>query len=175
MPTPLLRLYFWHHRLLMLGPRALMRACTATMPRRSASVCMGVLRLRTDPDRQWAESGSFYVPPDAPHEFAASATSTAILYIEAESAEFATLRRSLKDPVGIARVSATARSLADLRRLADEGGALEEANAVCVCRFSACRRQPPNAQGSTRGSFNAGARLVRASISRCAWQRSLQI
>lgn len=131
MPTPLLRLYFWRHRLLMLGP-----GFEAGLHRHhAAQVCFGlhgVLRLRTDPDRPWARGEDFYIPPDEPHEFAASATSTAILYIEAESAEFATLRRSLNEPVGVTRVSATARSLADLHRLADEGGTLAEANAVCL-------------------------------------------
>lgn len=144
MPTPLVRLYFWRHRLLMLGP-----GFDAGLHRHhAAQVCFGlhgVLRLRTDPDRPWAQSGGFYVPPDEPHEFAASASSAAILYIEAESAEFATLRQSLKEPVGVTHVSATARSLADLHRLFDEGGTLDEANAVCL---SLLGLQAPTAQRS---------------------------
>lgn len=145
MPTPLVRLYFWRHRLLMLGP-----GFDAGLHRHhAAQVCFGlhgVLRLRTDHDRQWAQSGGFYVPPDESHEFAASATSTAILYIEPESAEFAMLRRSLKETADVTCISATARSLADLHRLADEGGTLDEANGVCL---SLLGLPAPAAQRST--------------------------
>lgn len=144
MPTPLLRLYFWRHRLLMLGPGFE----TGLHSHHAAQVCFGlqgVLRLRTDRDTQWAEGRGFYVPPDEAHEFAASATSTAFLYMEAESAEFSMLQRSLKETAGITRLSPAAGSLRDLQRLAGEGGTLDEANAVCL---SLLGLQAPAAQPS---------------------------
>lgn len=131
MPTPMLRLYFWRHRLLMLGPGFE----TGLHAHHAAQVCLGLqgtLRLRTDGDKQWAESTGFFVPPDEPHEFAASATLTAILYLETESAEYARLWRSLKEPIDVASFSPTPKSLADLQRLGYEGGTLDEANSVSL-------------------------------------------
>lgn len=131
MAMPLLRLYLWRHRLLLLGPGF----DTGLHRHHAAQLCFGlhaVLRLRTDRARQWTRSRGFYVAPDEPHEFAASATSTAIVYLDAESAEFSLLRRSLKEPASVTCLSPPTRSLADLQRMAAEGGTLDEANAACL-------------------------------------------
>ena len=131
MPTPLLRLYFWRHRLLMLGPGFE----TGLHAHHAAQVCFGLhgtLHLRTDRHKQSAESTGFFVPPDKPHEFAASAISTAILYIEAESEEYAKLWQSLKKPADVTSFSPTPISLGDLQRLGREGGTLDQANSVSL-------------------------------------------
>lgn len=131
MSTSLIRLYFWRHRFLMLGP-----GFDAGLHRHhAAQLCFslhGSLRIRADPDEQWAESEAFYVEPDQPHEIAAPTSSLAVLYLEAESTESKLLRRSLTSPTGVARLSTNARALADLRRLNRDGGTLDEANAVCM-------------------------------------------
>ena len=145
MPMPLLRLYLWRHRLLLLGPGF----DTGLHRHHAAQLCFGlhaVLRLRTDRARQWTRSRGFYVAPDEPHEFAASTTSTAIVYLDAESAEFSLLRRSLKEAASVTCLSPPTRSLADLQRIAAEGGTLDEANAACLSllglQAAAAQRSP---------------------------------
>lgn len=95
---------------------------------------------------QWTRRRGFYVPPDEPHEFAASTTPTAIVYLEAESAEFSLLQRSLKEPAEVTCLSPPTKSLADLRRIAAEGGTLDEANAACLSllglQAAAAQRSP---------------------------------
>ena len=126
-----LRLYLWPHRLLLLGP-----AFDAGRHRHhAAQLCVGVdgpLHLRTDAGAPWLEHRAFYVPPDRPHEFAATATSTAIVYVAAESTEFAALRVLLGPDDDIKPLPVKSRVLAELRRLSAAGGTAQEAQAVCL-------------------------------------------
>lgn len=128
---PRIRLYLWPHRLLLLGPGF----DTGLHRHHAAQICFGLygpLRLRTSSDGPWDEHGGFYVPPDRPHEFAAATTPTAIIYIEAESAEFGALRRSLHVGDGVVRFEPETTNFARLRRLATTGGTIAQAEAVCL-------------------------------------------
>lgn len=125
-----LRVYLWPHRLLLLGPAF----DTGLHRHHAAQFCFGIgglLRLRTAAGA-WQEHCAFYVPPDRPHEFAATATSTAIVYVAAESTEFATLRALLGASEDITPLSMQSRVLAQLRRLNGFGGSAQEAQTVCL-------------------------------------------
>ncbi len=126
-----LRVYLWPHRLLLLGPAF----DTGLHRHHAAQFCFGIdgpLRLRTAARAQWLEHRAFYVPPDQPHEFAATATSTAIVYVAAESTEFASLRALLGASEDITPLSPESRVLAQLRRLNGFGGSAQEAQSVCL-------------------------------------------
>lgn len=128
---PHIRLYLWPHRLLLLGPGF----DTGLHHHHAAQFCFGLegpLRLRTHSDEPWAEHGGFYVPPDQPHEFAGAATPTAIIYIEAESTEFAALRGSLHANNDVVRLEVEPTMLVKLRQLIVAGGTIEQADAVCL-------------------------------------------
>jgi len=100
----------------------------AGMHHHATQLCVGLggpLRLRSGEDLKWVEHQGFYVPPDEPHEFIATATSKAIVHVEAESAEFAALQalsqgaaaiRATAPPVFYHRGVAAARSHRGLRR-----------------------------------------------------------
>lgn len=97
----------------------------------AAQLCVGLdgpLRLRSAADVKWEENQGFYIPPDEPHEFIATATSTAIVYVEAESAEFAALQRA----AAIRAADPGPSALKALRQLAAAGGSVEQADAICL-------------------------------------------
>ena len=126
-----LRVYLWPHRLLLLGPAF----DTGLHRHHAAQFCFGIdgpLRLRTGAGAPWLEHRAFYVPPDRPHEFAATATSTAIVYVAAESTEFATLRALLGPSESIAPLPSESRVLTQLRRLSLVGGTAQEAQTMCL-------------------------------------------
>lgn len=81
---------------------------------------------------KWGERQGFYVPPDEPHEFIATATSTAIVYVEAESAEFAALQAQSQDAAAIRAAAPQSSAIEALRQLAATGGSVEQADAICL-------------------------------------------
>jgi AraC-like DNA-binding protein len=124
---PTIRLYLWPHRLLYLGPGM----DAGVHHHHAAQLCVGLdgpLRLRSAADMKWDENQGFYIPPDVPHEFIATATSTAIVYVEAESAEFAALQRA----AAIRAADPGQSALKALRQLAAAGGSAEQADAICL-------------------------------------------
>lgn len=124
---PAIRLYLWPHRFLYLGP-----GMDAGMHHHhAAQLCVGLdgpLRLRSAAEMKWDENQAFYVPPDEPHEFIATATSTAIIYVEAESAEFA----ALQGTAAIRAADPGSSVIEALQQLAAAGGSVEHANTVCL-------------------------------------------
>lgn len=128
---PTIRLYLWPHRLLFLGP-----GMQAGLHRHhAAQLCMGLdgpLRLRARKDVGWDEQRGFYVPPDEPHEFTATATSTAILYVEAESAEFAALRVRMQGAAVARAADPLPCAIEAMRQLAAVGDSVEQADAICL-------------------------------------------
>ena len=101
----------------------------------AAQLCVGLdgpLRMRARKDLGWREHRGFYVPPDEPHEFTATTTSTAILYVEAESAEFAALYARMQGAAGARAADPLPCTLEALRQLAAVGGSVEQADAACV-------------------------------------------
>lgn len=128
---PTIRLYLWPHRLLYLGPGM----DTGLHHHHAAQLCTGLdgpLRMRARKDVGWDEHRGFYVPPDAPHEFDATATLTAIVYVEAESAEFAALQVPSQDAAAIRATDPRSSDIEALRQLAAAGGSVEHADAVCL-------------------------------------------
>ena len=128
---PTIRLYLWPHRLLYLGP-----GMDAGMHHHhAAQLCVGLdgpLRLRSGEDLKWGEHQGFYVPPDEPHEFIATATSAAIIYVEAESAEFAALQAPSQGAAAIRAAAPRSSTIEALRQLAATGGSAEQADAICL-------------------------------------------
>jgi len=128
---PTIRLYLWPHRLLFLGP-----GMEAGLHRHhAAQLCMGLdgpLRLRASKDLGWSEHRGFYVAPDDPHEFTATGTSTAILYVEAESSEFAALRVRMQGEALARAADPLPCAIEALRKLAAVGGSVEQADATCL-------------------------------------------
>ncbi|MDP3271256.1 hypothetical protein [Limnobacter sp.] len=107
----------------------------AGMHHHAAQLCVGLsgpLRLRSGEDLKWGEHQGFYVPPDEPHEFIATATSTAIVYFEAESAEFAALQAPSQGAAAIRAAAPSPRSatIEALRQLAATGGSTGQADAI---------------------------------------------
>lgn len=141
MGTPRIRLYLWPHRLLLLGP-----AFDTDLHRHhAAQICVGLdgpLRLRMAPGDEWIEHHGFRVQPDQAHEFAAATTRTAIVYVEAESAEFRAMQRLRGDEPGEARFRPTSQTLGDLLRLYERGGDMDEANATCLSLVGLGESQP---------------------------------
>jgi AraC-like DNA-binding protein len=128
---PTIRLYLWPHRLLYLGPGM----DTGMHRHHAAQLCVGLdgpLRLRARKDAGWDEHRGFYVPPDEPHEFIATATSTAIVYVEAESAEFATLQAQMQGATVIRDADPRSSAIEALRQLAIVGSSVEQADATCL-------------------------------------------
>jgi len=128
---PTIRLYLWPHRLLFLGPGM----DTGLHHHHAAQLCMGLdgpLRLRATKDLTWNEHSGFYVPPDEPHEFTATTTSTAILYVEAESAEFAALQARMQGTAVARAADPLPCAIEALRQLAAVGGSVEQADAACL-------------------------------------------
>ena len=81
---------------------------------------------------KWVEHLGFYVPPDEPHEFVATSTATAIVYVEAESAEFAALQAPMQGSAGIQTAAPRSSTIETLRQLAAAGGSVEQADAICL-------------------------------------------
>ena len=126
-----IRLYLWPHRMLLLGPGF----DTGLHSHHAAQVCFGLegaLRLRTGTDQPWDRHGAFYVPPDRPHEFAAAQTATAIIYVEAESAECAALERSAPRTPRAVRFPLQESLLVQLQALHQRNATIEHANATCL-------------------------------------------
>lgn len=101
----------------------------------AAQLCVGLdgpLRLRSQKDAGWDEQDGFYVPPDEPHEFLANATSTAIVYVDAESAEFAALQARMQGGTVIRGTAPRTSAIEALRELAAVGGSVEQANSTCL-------------------------------------------
>lgn len=128
---PTIRVYLWPHRLLYLGP-----GVDAGMHRHhAAQLCVGLdgpLRLRARKDGEWDERREFYVAPDAPHEFIAVASSIAIVYVEAESAEFAALQAGMQRAAAIGDADPRSTAIQALRQLAAVGGSVGQADATCL-------------------------------------------
>lgn len=126
-----IRLYLWPHRLLFLGP-----GMEAGLHRHhAAQLCLGLdgpLRLRGRKDASWEEHRGFYVPPDEPHEFMATATCTAIVYVEAESDEFAALQARMKGAALTGFTDPLPRTVETLQQLTALGGSVLQADAVCL-------------------------------------------
>ena len=126
-----LRVYLWSHRLLLVGPAF----DTGLHRHHAAQFCFGIdgpLHLRSAVGAPWLEHRAFYVPPDRPHEFAATATSTAIVYVAAESTEFATLRALLGANEDITPLPLDSRVVSQLRHLNGVGGTAQEAQTACL-------------------------------------------
>ena len=101
----------------------------------AAQLCAGLdgpLRLRSAADMKWVEHLGFYVPPDELHEFIATSTATAIVYVEAESAEFAALQAQLPGAGAIQSSAPRLSTIAALQQLAAAGGSVEQADAICL-------------------------------------------
>lgn len=86
---PVFRMFLWSHRLLLLG-----RGFGADLHRHhAAQLCWaldGAVRLRPASDSAWREAAGFFIAPDQPHELDAGAVQVALLYLDAQSAEYAT-------------------------------------------------------------------------------------
>lgn len=127
-----LRLYLWPHRLLYIGP-----GHDASMHRHhAAQICWGLggrLRLRTGAQSAWKEQNGFLVLPDRPHAFDASGSSVAMLYLESECAEFASLQARIDAGAGDSSTAFEPPPVAaeGLRILATEGGSIDDANSTC--------------------------------------------
>ena len=131
---PTIRLYLWPHRLLYLGPGV----DTGMHHHHAAQLCAGLdgpLRLRARTDIGWNEHRGFYVPPDELHEFSATATSIAIVYVEAESAEFAALQARMQDAGMIRDADPPPSVIQALQQLAAVCGSVEQADATCLAWF----------------------------------------
>ena len=128
---PTIRLYLWPHRLLYLGPGL----DTGMHRHHAAQLCAGLdgpLRLRACRDVGWNEQRGFYVPPDVPHEFSAPATSMALVYVEAESSEFAALRARMQGTAVIRDADPRPSAIEALRQLAAAGGCVDHADTTCL-------------------------------------------
>lgn len=159
---PVIRLYLWPHRLLLLGPGF----DTGLHRHHAAQICFGLdgpLSLRTQVGGRWERYRGFYIPPDQPHEFAANSTSTAIFYVDAESKEFAALRRSLSSGGLLQCLDAQPSALTQLQSLVTLGGPIERAEAVCRAVLGL-----PNEFSSTAGGFDPRIaeclRIIRAQL-----------
>lgn len=130
--APPLRLYLWPHRLLYIG--------TGLEARRhrhhAAQICWGLegpVRLLTRVREGWKEQDGFCVLPDQPHAFDAAGATVAMLYLEAEGSEFASLQKRVGPGLddGSTALEPPPTAAAGLRRLAAGGGAIDDANSIC--------------------------------------------
>ena len=126
-----LRLYLWPHRLLYVGP-----GLDARMHRHhAAQVCWGLggqLRLKAGPQGEWEELNGFFVPPDRPHAFDASGSTVAMLYLESECVEFASLQTRIDSCDGSAAFEPPPAVAESLRALVEDGGSIDVADSTCV-------------------------------------------
>jgi len=85
---PAFRIFLWSHRLLLVG-----RGFGADLHRHhAAQLCWaldGALRLRPASGSAWREAAGFFIAPDQPHELDAGAVHVALLYLDAQSTEYA--------------------------------------------------------------------------------------
>lgn len=148
MDVPKIRLYLWPHRLLLLGPAF----DTGLHRHHAAQICAGLdgaLRLRARSDAPWTEQYGFYIPPDRPHEFAAAVTRTAIIYIEAESAEFSAVKR-LQAGADVTSIELPSPTLSQLRLFFNEGATMDQANAACLAMLGLGDDHDPRAERDPR-------------------------
>lgn len=126
----MIRLYFWPHRLLLLGP-----SLEASRHRHhAAQFCVGLdgpVWLRSDPEDVWSSHVGWYVPPDVTHEFRSESSAIAMMYVEVESAEFAAIQTQLRRPRCATSLSVARAALTALRRIATSGGDLQTADIAC--------------------------------------------
>src|SRR4030095_7902949 len=123
---PVFRLFLWSHRLLLLG-----RGFGADLHRHhAAQLCWavdGAVRLRPASDSAWREAAGFFIAPDQPHELDAGAVQVALLYLDAQSAEYAAyVRSSGYSKVGVAELPALPET-SPLRQLMASGGTCAQA------------------------------------------------
>lgn len=126
-----LRLYLWPHRLLYVGP-----GLDARMHRHhAAQFCWGLgsrLQLKVGPQNEWEELNGFFVPPDRPHAFDAAGSTVAMLYLESECVEFASLQTRIGPGNGSAAFEPPPVVAESLRALVLDGGSIDDADAICV-------------------------------------------
>ena len=120
-----IRLYLWPHRLLFLGPGF------DTEPHRhhAAQICVGLggpIKLRTSDQATWQEAAEFFIRPDQLHQLDAGQSPTAILYLEAEGAEY----RAYLDQAAIAPPQNIA-AKNEFLNLLNRGGNCAEAERAC--------------------------------------------
>lgn len=128
--TGQVRLYLWPHRLLYIGPGP----CTRSHRHHAAQICWGVggtLRSRAEPQGQWEEWNGFLVLPDRPHAFDATGATVAMLFMESEGSEYASMRARSGSDDGITPFEPSQQAALGLATLAAEGGAIDEADAIC--------------------------------------------
>jgi AraC family transcriptional regulator len=128
---PPIRLYLWPHRLLLLGPGF----GTGVHRHHAAQICLGLdgpLSVRAQPNGRWEQHDGFYIAPDQPHEFVTDSTSSAILYVDAESKELTALQRSLGAGGLLQRWQAQPSARMQLQSLVTRGGPIERAAAACL-------------------------------------------
>ena len=121
--TPLIRLYLWPDRLLLLGPGF----DTGFHRHHAAQLCLGLegpVKLRGAVEAPWLSAPGFFVAPDQPHQFDAGASATAILYLEAESSACAECLR--QHPQAGPSPLPGAQNLAPLQTLRSNGGSAED-------------------------------------------------
>lgn len=126
----LFRIYFWPHRVLLLGPAF----SPGLHQHRAAHWCYGLrgsLRVRGGAPMAWQAHRYFFVPPDTPHEVESASDHTVFLYLEPESREFAEATALLSRPDVIAAIEPNERWLSVLPKLSDAAATMEEADAVC--------------------------------------------
>lgn len=156
-----MRLYLWPHRLLYIGPGL----DTGMHRHHAAQICWGLdgpLRLRMGPQGDWQQQDGFYVPPDRSHEFDALATTAAILYLEAECAEFAALEARIDGDLGFAETGHVSPPVEALRGLARTGGSIEAADAICLTWLGLDRAENQRREHDPR--IGAALTAIRARI-----------
>lgn len=124
------RLYLWAHRLLYIGPTLR----TRLHRHHAAQICWGFgdrLRSRVEPQGQWQEWNGFLVQPNRPHAFDATGAAVAILFMDPEGIEYAHMRARPGMDADITPFEPSQQAAIGLATLALDGGAIEEADAIC--------------------------------------------
>lgn len=124
------QLFLWPHRLLYVGPGP-----SAQLHRHhAAQLCCSLstpLQTRSELQQSWVEHQGFAVLPDRPHAFEAHDAVIALLFLEAEGAEFAALTGRIDGNANISPFDPSPDARRDLSLLATQGGGIEEADAAC--------------------------------------------
>ncbi|MBZ2190010.1 AraC family transcriptional regulator [Alcanivorax sp. JB21] len=82
---PRFQLFFWRHRLLLLGP-AFDTDCHAHHAAQLGVGLMAPVRVRRG-QAAWQQASGFYVPPDVVHQFDGAGTPCVMLYLDPESVD----------------------------------------------------------------------------------------